>query len=651
MCGIAGILTFDGNPARLSQPRLAAMGAALFHRGPDGDGFFVDRERHDVALVHRRLSIIDLAGGQQPIANEDGSVQVVFNGEIFNYIELREELVARGHRFATQSDTEVIAHLYEDKGEDFVHDLNGQFAIALWDARRRRLLLIRDRPGILPLYYCTTPHELVFGSEIKAILAALDRPPAANPDALRQVMALWAPLSPETMFQGVLEVEPGQMLVVERGRVSARQYWRWSLAPEGEAINGRAEDYAEELRALLDDATRIRLRADVPVGAYLSGGLDSSVLTGLVSREAGRRLRTFSIGFEDTAFDESPFQRKMIAFIGADHSQIRCARADIAANFLDVIRSAETPVTRTAPVPMGMLSAHVRASGFKVVLTGEGADEVLGGYDLFKEAKIRAFCARNPSSAWRPLLLKRLYPYLDFTRAQSVSILKSYFGAIDDDPLDPLFSHQTRWITGAWTEEFLTPDFRQRFGPATPAARVLERLGPGLDGRGVFHRAQFLESRTLMAGYLLASQGDRMLMAHSVEGRFPYLDHRVIEFANRLDPRLKMRVLNEKYLLKQASHGLIPPEILNRPKQPYRAPDAVAFLGEQPPEYVTDLLSPERLKGFGYFDPVRVGHLTRKLTEAVRTGRPISHRDSLTWVTVLSTQAWHAQFQLQTSRS
>ena len=621
------------------------MGAALAHRGPDGEGFYVDRERHELGLVHRRLSIIDLEGGQQPIANEDGTVQVAFNGEIFNYIELRRELAGRGHRFTTRTDTEVIAHLYEEAGEDFVHQLNGQFAIALWDTRKRRLLLVRDRPGILPLYYYATPHELVFGSEIKAILAALDRPPPVNPDALRQVMALWAPLSPETMFKGIFEVEPGQLLIAEDGRVTTRRYWQWSLAPEGEELQGRAPERAEELRALLDDATRIRLRADVPIGAYLSGGLDSSVLTSLVSREVGRRLRTFSIGFEDAAFDESPFQRKMIDFIDADHSQIRCSRRDLAANFLDVLRSAETPVTRTAPVPMGMLSAHVRTSGFKVVLTGEGADEVLGGYDLFKEAKIRAFCARHRASAWRPLLLKRLYPYLDFTRTQPVSILKSYFGALDDSPSDLAFSHQTRWTTGAWTEEFLTVDFRRRFGPATPTEHVVDRLGSDLRGLGLFHRAQLLEARTLMAGYLLSSQGDRMLMSHSVEGRFPYLDHRVIEFANRLDPRLKMRVLNEKYLLKEASRDLVPPDIFNRPKQPYRAPDAVAFLGAAKPDYVTDLLNERTLRDFGYFDPIKVGHLARKLAESVRHDRPISHRDSLTWMTVLSTQAWHWLFQ------
>jgi asparagine synthase (glutamine-hydrolysing) len=645
MCGIAGILSFDADPRRVARSRLKAMGTALAHRGPDGDGYFIDGERHEVGLVHRRLSIIDLEGGAQPIANEDGSIQVIFNGEIFNYVELRVELLNRGHAFRTQTDTEVIAHLYEEAGDDFVHQLNGQFAIALWDVRQRRLVLVRDRPGILPLYYHQTMDELLFGSEIKAILAAMDSPPPVNADGLRQVMTFWAALSPETVFDGVLEVEPGQLVCVERGRLTKRRYWRWTLAAPNTGPDRCVRERAEELTALLEDATRIRLRADVPVGAYLSGGLDSSVLTGLVSREVGRRLRTFSIGFEDQAFDETPFQRRMIDFIRADHSQIRCDAAAIGAGFLDVIRSAETPITRTAPVPMSLLSAHVRASGFKVVLTGEGADEVLGGYDLFKEAKIRAFCAENPASAWRPLLLKRLYPYLDFTRAQSVAVLRSYFGALDDDPSDPVFSHRTRWTTGRWTEDFFAVEFRERLGAVDPVQHLLDRLGSDLDGLGLFHRAQLLEARTLMAGYLLSSQGDRMLMAHSVEGRFPYLDHRVIEFANRLDYRLKMRVLNEKFLLKEAARNLVPQEILERPKQPYRAPDAVAFLGSQSPEYVRELLSERKITEYGYFDSSRVGHLTRKLEDAVRQGRPVSHRDSLTWVTVLSTQAWHYIFQ------
>jgi asparagine synthase (glutamine-hydrolysing) len=650
MCGIAGVLSFDGDPARVSRRRLHAMARALAHRGPDGEGFFIDTARHEVGLAHTRLSVVDLTGGQQPIGNEDGSIQVVFNGEIFNYIELRDELVRKGHRFRTASDTEVLVHLYEEEGDDFVHQLNGQFAIALWDGRRRRLVLVRDRPGILPVYYLQTRSELVFGSEIKALLAVSSRP-RVNAEALRQVMTLWAPLSPDTLFEGIVEVEPGQIVTVADGRLQKRYYWRWDLPPEGEGRVGPDGELADELVSLLDDATRIRLRADVPVGAYLSGGLDSSVLTGLVARTAGTRLRTFSIGFEDREFDETAHQQEMIAFIGADHSRVSMSRRDVAAGFPDVIRSAETPITRTAPVPMARLSAHVRASGYKVVLTGEGADEVLGGYDLFKETKIRAFCARHPGSRMRPLLLKRLYPYLTFTRGQPVAVLKSYFASLDDDHRMPGFSHRTRFLAGARCEAFLSPGFRAQFGAACPEQQLLDRLGEGLAGRCVFHRAQLLEARTLMAGYLLSSQGDRMLMAHSVEGRFPYLDHRVIEFGNALDPRLKMKVLNEKYLLKKGAAPLVPKAIVTRAKQPYRAPDAIAFLGPDRPAYVGDLLAASTLTAYGYFDAAKVGRLVRKLEDAARHDRPITHVDSLAFVTILSTQLWHRLFQDTTWKS
>ncbi len=650
MCGIAGILSFDGDPARVGRARLKAMAEALAHRGPDGSGFFIDTSRHEIGLAHARLSIIDLAGGRQPIGNEDGSIQVVFNGEIFNYLELREQLVRRGHRFSTSSDTEVLVHLYEEEGDDFVHQLNGQFALALWDGRKRRLVLVRDRPGILPVYYLHTASELVFGSEIKALLAVAARP-RVNPEALRQVMTMWAPLSPETLFENVFEVEPGQIVTVADGHLRKRYYWRWELPRDGEGRAGRDADLAEELVALLDDATRIRLRADVPVGAYLSGGLDSSVLTGLVARTAGHRLRTFSIGFQDREFDETDHQQQMIAFIDADHSRVSVSRCDVAAGFAAAIRSAETPITRTAPVPMAMLSAHVRDSGFKVVLTGEGADEVFGGYDLFKEAKIRAFCARSRDSRFRPLLLKRLYPYLTFTQGQTVAILKSYFAALDDDPGAPTFSHRPRFLSGSRAEVFLSPDFRAQFDAVGPEGRLLERLGDGLGGRCLFHRAQLLEARTLLAGYLLSSQGDRMLMAHSVEGRVPYLDHRVIEFGNGLDPRLKMKVLNEKYLLKKGAAALVPPTIVRRPKQPYRAPDAIAFLGPDRPAYVSELLSAGTLRSYGYFDAARVGHLVRKLDDAARRDRPVSHADSVAFITILSTQLWHSLFQDTTWKS
>jgi len=645
MCGIAGIVSFDGNPERLAPSRLDAMGRALAHRGPDGAGVYVDASTPGIGLVHRRLSIIDLEGGSQPLGNEDDTVLVSFNGEIFNYVELGQALVARGHRFKTKTDTEVLAHLYEEMGDQFVHELNGQFAIALWDVRRRRLLLVRDRPGILPLYFLESGGELLFGSEIKAILSAMTSPPRIHPDALRDVMTFWAPLSPATLFEGIVEVAPGEILIVEDGHARRQTYWKWHLTNGEKAPRGSECDQVEELRSLLADAARLRLRADVEVGAFLSGGLDSSMLVSLMSRELGTTLRTFSIAFDDPALDETQYQRLVVDAIASRHSQLCCSTDDMALRFQDVIRATEVPLTRTGPVAMHALSSHVRSQGCKVVLTGEGADEVLGGYDLFKEAKVRAFCARQRSSTRRPRLLQRLYPSFDFTRKQPASLLAAYFVAPNDDPADLAFSHRTRWAAGPIVEELLTPDFRAQCSPVPPADRAVNSLGPDLEGLDLVQRAQLLEARTLLPSYILCSQSDRMLMAHSVEGRFPYLDHRVIEFANRLDPRLKIRVLNEKFLLKRAAEGLVPAPIVRRPKQPYRGPDATIFLGPRRPQYVTDLLAPAAVARTGYFQPQRVEQLTRKVEAAARDRRPVSHRDSLSLMTVLSTQVWHTLFQ------
>jgi asparagine synthase (glutamine-hydrolysing) len=278
-----------------------------------------------------------------------------------------------------------------------------------------------------------------------------------------------------------------------------------------------------------------------------------------------------------------------------------------------VIRATEVPVTRTGPAPLHALAADVQRAGCKVVMTGEGADEVLGGYDLFKEAKVRAFCARHRTSAWRPRLLQRLYPSFDFARTSPAALLATSFGAFEADPSDPTYSHQPRWAAGPAVETLLSADFRARGTNRTPAERALDRFGPLLKGRALLHRAQTLETRTLLSSYLLSSQCDRMLMAHSVEGRFPYLDHRVIEFANRLDPRLKMRALREKVLLKRAARNLVPGPIVDRPKQPYRGPDARVFLGADRPDWVDDLLSPRVLADQGYFDPARVTHLLAAL--------------------------------------
>ncbi len=635
MCGIAGIIDINTR-ATPDEAVLRRMIVQLRHRGPDGYGFHRDGP---VGLAHARLSIIDLAGGSQPIHNEDQTVWVVFNGEIFNYVELRADLEKAGHRFYTHSDTEVIVHLYEQYGDDFVRHLNGQFAIALWDRPKQRLLLLRDRPGILPLYYSLRNGRLFFGSEVKSIIAGLGEAPTLEQDALDQLMTFWAPVSPQTLFRGVSEVRPGQMLIVSGDQLESRQYWDWTFPQDSDYHTTSVETQAEALHDLLVDATRLRLRSDVPVGAYLSGGLDSSVLVALIHHYGNVPLRTFSIGFEETEYDEGRYQKQMIAHVGADHSFIHCGNRDIAEAFVPAIWHTEAPILRTAPVPMMLLSGLVRSQNFKVVLTGEGSDEVLGGYDIFKEAKIRQFWAKYPASTFRPRLLKRLYPYLDLSQAQSQAYLQNFFGSALDQPDTPYFSHIPRWISTAGCKEFFSEPLKAQLrGNAMEAMR--HNLPPSMDRWHPFHRAQYLEAKSLMAGYLLCSQGDRMLMANSVEGRFPFLDHRVIEYANAIHPRLKMKALNEKYLLKRAMGRYLPTDIIRRYKQPYRAPSIPAFFGADPPEFVRELLGAETVRKYGYFDPAKVGRLMKK----IRQGRTIGSKDNMALVGILSMQVWHYLF-------
>lgn len=636
MCGIAGIYDFSGGSAP-TEHDLRPMIARLHHRGPDGEGFYVNDR---IGLAHARLSIIDLAGGAQPIRNETGSVWVVFNGEIFNYVELRDALEKQGHRFYTRSDTEVLVHLYEEEGEAFVNRLNGQFAIALWDSAARKLLLIRDRPGILPLYYATRGGRIWFASEVKALLPALGESPTLDPAGLDQLMTFWSTVGAQTVFKGIQQVLPGQMLVVTERGVQPKTYWDWTFPETPDAYrDGPVDRLADALHDLLVDATQIRLRSDVPVGAYLSGGLDSSILVSIIRRFGDATLRTFSIGFADAELDESSFQQEMVAQLGTDHSEVRCTNDDIADQFPETVWAGESPMLRTAPVPMKLLSELAHRSNYRVVLTGEGADEVFGGYDLFKEAKIRRFWSHYPQSRLRPTLLKRLYPYLDLSKTQGLVYLQNFFGVGLDQPDAAHFSHLPRWDTTARTKDFLTADFRAR-GEDQAVATLLRSLPPAISRWHPFNRAQHLEAKTLMAGYLLSSQGDRMLMANSVEGRFPYLDHRVIEFANTLHPNVKMKVLTEKYLLKRAFGRYLPPRILARHKQPYRAPDIAAFFGRRTPEFVHELLGAATVRRYGYFDYEKV----RRLIEKIRAGRTIGFKDNMAFVAILSTQIWHHLF-------
>jgi asparagine synthase (glutamine-hydrolysing) len=640
MCGIAGIYNLAPGPAP-RRDELDAMITALHHRGPDGCGVFVASA---VGLAHARLSIIDIAGGAQPIRNEDGSVQVVFNGEIFNYIELRRELERRGHRFYTSSDTEVIVHLYEEHGAAFVDALNGQFAIALWDATRQQLVLARDRTGIRPLYYTETCTEagsrLLFASEVKALftLPAVNR--QLNVAAIAELFSYWAPLEPNTVFDGVKSLPPGHVMIASAKGLRTHRYWDWSFPTQADTSRNE-DDCAAELHELLIDAVRLQLRADVPVGAYLSGGLDSSIITSLIRHHTNTPLRSFSLTFDEAEFDESAQQQELVSHLRTEHSSLRVSRADIARAFPRTIWQIESATVRTAPTPLMLLSGHVRDAGYKVVLTGEGADEVFGGYDIFKEAKIRRFLAREPSSTWRPRILERLYPYLANSPAAGRAFTHRFFSEGAQHQHEAWFAHMPRMATTRRALQFMRPEIQEQLAATDPCRALRATLPEGIEQWLPMGRDQYVEAHTLMSGYLLSSQGDRVAMANSIEGRVPFLDHRLIEFANRLPPHFKLKGLTEKYILKKSMRGELPESIRTRTKQPYRAPESTSFFEQgQPVDYAAELMSPKRIDAAGLFDAVAVG----KLFEKCRQGRAIGFGDNMAFVGILSTMLLHDQF-------
>ena len=631
MCGIAGYHGGNLSPERGAE-YLARMITALRHRGPDGEGMLV---RGDTGLAHTRLSIVGLADGAQPMVEEDAALAVSFNGEIFNYVELRETLAARGHRFRTASDTEVLLKAYAERGLDCLTDFNGDFAFALHDARSRTLLLARDRMGVRPLFYTEHEGALFFASEIKALLALPGMTAEIDPVALDQVFTLWCPLPPRTAFRGIHELPPGHLMLVKDGERTIRPWWQLSFPDRDEPLPvRRPEEQAEELRALLADATRIRLRADVPVGAYLSGGLDSSLISALAARTVTRGLRTFSLTFRSEEHDESGWQRRMIEALGAETDSIACTTAEIAAGMPEAMRHIENPILRTAPVPLHILARRVRERGMKVVLTGEGADEIFAGYDLFREARVRRFCGRQPLSARRPRLFQRLYPYLPGLHQQTPEYLARFFAFGAETLDDPLYSHRPRFRSTAAAKLFFSPALKTTLGDYDAAEDLAARLPADFSRWHSLHQAQYLETTFLLPGYILSSQGDRVMMANAVEGRFPFLDPRVVAFAASLPPEAKLKGLREKHILKEAARGLVPDAIIDRPKQPYRAPDSESFAAPDTPAYLEDVLSPARLAEAGLFNAPAVG----KLKDKVLRGQASGFRDNAAFIGILSTQ-------------
>ncbi len=635
MCGVCGIVNLGaGQPADVNV--LMRMMGRLRHRGPDSSGYYRDRQ---VALGHTRLAIIDLESGAQPLSNEDDSIWITYNGEIFNYVELASELSNRGHRFKTRSDTEVIVHAYEEWGTSCFERFNGQWALALWDSQKDQIILCRDRLGIRPLYYTTDQGKLFFASEVKSLFAVRNLERRLDPVGLAQIFTFWSPLAPTTAFQRIKELEPGHFAIVHNGCMDSRPFWSISFPDVGSEAKLTDREHADLLRHHLIKACRLRFtRSDVPVGAYLSGGIDSSITSAIVTKYTEASLRTFSIRFADAEFDEGDFQMEMVRWLGADHREVEVSYRDIGNVFPAVVWHAERPILRTAPAPLFLLSRLVRQSGYKVVVTGEGADEVMAGYDIYKELKVRLFLAADPASQKRANILLRLYPWMVRSPGQAPAFARAFFGK-GMDRSDPGISHRPRWDTTSSIKRILNPDLREEMDKTDVAEALLSTMPNAHRRYDPLFKAQWLEMVTLLSGYILSAQGDRMLMANSVEGRFPFLDFNLVEFANQLSARHKLLALNEKHLLKTAFQDLIPQSILNRPKQPYRAPDAASFFCADHPDWVDALISKPALEKAGLFIPNAVSQLADKCRR--HKGLKMSNTDNMRIVAVLSTMLVH----------
>jgi asparagine synthase (glutamine-hydrolysing) len=633
MCGVAGIIDYHGKIN--SKIIVESMIRVISHRGPDESGIY--NSRH-ATLGNVRLSIIDIEGGQQPLSDLSGRFWIVFNGEIFNYKELRIDLERKGNIFKTKSDTEVLVQLYALYGEKCLNLLNGQFAFAIWDKQKEELFIARDRVGIRPLFYNINAGVFSFASEIKALFQQKEIPREFCPESLSQVYTFWTTITPNTPFKGIYEIPPGHFAIFNRKGLTVKKFWELSFSRPSSTLS--LQDAIDHFHELFSDAVRIRLRADVEVAAYLSGGIDSSATVAYIKEIEPGILNTFSIGFEEKDFDESAYQNEAAQYFNTTHKSMICTAKDISDSFPRVIWHSETPILRTAPAPMLMLSNLVRDNNIKVVVTGEGSDEILGGYDIFKEAIIKKFWSSQPNSTIRPLLLKKLYPYLSQMKDLTPAMLRMFYGFKLEDVNNPFYSHLLRWNNSNHIKKHFTERIKDDLKDYSFLSELEKRLPESFDSWDQLAKSQWLETTVFMSGYLLSSQGDRMAMANSVEGRYPFLDYRVIEFCSSLPSGYKLKGLNEKYLLKKLLKNRIPEKILDRPKQAYRAPIKSVFLSKDSPEYIKNLLTDTYFKNAGIFDFNSVASLISKIE---KTG-VASEIDNMVITSVISTHLLYYQF-------
>lgn len=583
MCGIVGILNVL-NASEPDQTTLKRMADKLTHRGPDEEGYYTDER---IGFGFKRLSIIDLAGGQQPMFNEDKSIVSVCNGEIYNYKELREELVQKGHTLLTNCDVEVLVHLYEEYGPSFINRLNGQFAFAIFDKKEERLMIARDHFGIAPVFYTESDGRIIFGSEIKAILEYPGISKAINLQALDQVLSFPGLVSPNTMFEGIYAIKPGHYALIEDEEITHHEYWDLTYPKEGEFEEKDEQFYIDELDRLLRKSVEYRLNADVPVGFYLSGGLDSSLIGGLVKSVAPDKQRiSFSIGFNQGEIDERAHQQLMVKHLNSNHNEIVFDWEDIESRFQEMVYFAECPVKESYNTCSMALSESVGNNGIKVVLTGEGADELFAGYVGYR---------------------------FDEQRADMEDDSMDMEKLMEDDERDtlwgnPSFFYEKNQYEYQETKRALYSDQVNELFDDFNSVRDTLVDKSKLEDRHHLHIRSYLDFKLRMADHLISDHGDRMAYANSIEARYPFLDVNLVDFAKTIPPRLKLNGLIEKYILKQVAKSYIPHDIVKREKFGFVAPGSAALL-KKDISWVNRILSYETIKRQGYFNPDTIERL------------------------------------------
>jgi asparagine synthase (glutamine-hydrolysing) len=630
MSGIAGIAR--RYPTGVAAESIGRMAAAIQHRGPDGYGFYIGQT---VGLAHVRLSVVDIAGGAQPLANEDGRVIVTYNGEVYNHRELRLELERRGHLFRTRCDSEVLVHGYEEWGAELLHRLDGQFAFAIYDRNREIVFVARDRFGVRPLFYAQRSGDFYFGSEIKAILASGEVEPLLDPRGLDEVLTLGSARPPRTPFSGIASLEPGTYAIWKDGALWLRHYYELDYPEAGEA----PADMIEQLDEIMLRSVGMRLRADVPVGSHVDGGLNSSITTSLSASASHHTLQTFSMTVGDSPSETGASQRGARAAESAHAISVR--RETIAESFPDVVWHAETPLLSTASAVMYHLARVTKQSGIKVVLRGDGADELFLGSDVFKEMSVREFCARNAESLTRPRLFGRIHPQL----IDSSDARDFWHTCVDSGrPGDPLFSHLPRFLNSPVRE-----GYNQEFMESLAGIDVIAELRASLPTRffawSPLNRAAYLEMTTVLSSQFLSSQGDRAAMAHGVELRYPFLDHRVFEFASALPTSSRLQGLKGKQVLQRWAARVLPTGTAVRPKRVTR-PNAPELFPSTLPSWMIDHITPEAIGRVGMFLPSAVNRLVQRHQAGLATG----YRDHEALLGVISTQLLHHRF-IQTKLS